>query len=164
MKFLAIIFCIATLNLCAQEDDSEMQVNELKKLCAIKYIPASEITDFCSDFSQQQGEALENYEILLSSVFEESFEVAKSLSEKITTYDVKVIKQGEFTYHTALYPNGVGIGTCLNGPKKGTQIITLYGTIMMQSSNVEWCNTHFVHFYEHSIVTSYNNKQIIESK
>lgn len=152
MRILAIIFCIATLNLCAQEED-------FNRMLMMKSVPVSKITDFCLDSPIKECETTEGSDIL-SRLFGQTNAVAKSTL--YNAYSVSIQDSQGYLFHVADYYDGTRVVTCLNGPLLGLQGVSFKGVKIVESTDVIWFSDYFVHYYPTIIVNSYANQQIIK--
>lgn len=90
---------------------------------------------------------------------------ANAKSVKFHANTVSITFVGGFAFHVADYFGTYGnsrIVTCLDGDMIGHQGISDNGIRRIESTNVEWYNNYFIHYYPSGKVISYENSQIAE--
>lgn len=105
----------------------------------------------------------------ISEVFCDSYnenEFSCYTDVEIITYFMGCECTNDETYIKARYLNGVSVVTCIKGKKKGQQRMIFEGKDaeqkIIESTNVEWRNDYFTHYYLDGKVETYRNMQIIQ--
>jgi hypothetical protein len=106
------------------------------------------------------------FESISSFVFQ-NIQARKSENvEKVKLHSnyVSIISLDGCAFHVAEYSGVYGkycVITFLNGDFVGHQVIAENGVLRAKSTNVEWYDNYFIHYYTDGVVISYENSQII---
>lgn len=153
MKILAVLLCLITFNLFAQEQ-------EFNQILSIKNVHVLGMTDICSYLS------VEEHESSICSFSLKSLAFSNSQLEKRAVYyetqNVSIQNKGGYNFHIADYYDGSRVVTCLDGELRGLQGIAINGVKVVESTNVEWYKNYFVHRYPNGSIHSYPNKQVAQ--
>ncbi|MDB2613682.1 hypothetical protein N9Y92_00810, partial [Chlamydiales bacterium] len=143
-------------------------------LCVISNINAQELEikqlSVVQNLSALEGEEVGDSSICVEMLEEGSPSIQShnrstkfmSLSTKVETTYVQVVRSNGYTFHVADYYDGTRVISCLDGSLKGLQEMYFNGVLQAWTNAVLWSNGYFIHYYQHGEVISYPNKQIVK--
>jgi hypothetical protein len=151
---LLLVLSSFTGIICGQEQ-------ELMKLVSIQTVNVNDMMNIALESASNEESESDNL-ILAKRIDQQSSEselVKKSIY--FNAASVNIQKMNGYHFHVADYTDGTRIVTSLDGEIKGMQVVGYNGKLVVSSSNVEWQNNNFTHYYPAGKVISYPNQQIL---